>query len=326
MTIQTTSATNPVIRSAGARSLRIAVIGGGVIGKSWTALFLAGGHQVFVYDVAPDAEERVREGIASITPSLAALGYRTASLTDCLRFSSDLAAAVRDADIVQESGPDRLALKRALWRDVERHARPDALLLSSSSGIKATWQAAGMRYPARMLIGHPFNPPHLIPLVEVVPGRRTSAQAVEEAVAFYRSLGKHAVVIRREVPGFVANRLQAALFRESVSLVKSGVVTVAELDDIVTHSIGLRWAIGGPFVSFHVGGGPSGFSGFLRQFATGMQLFWLQFQLTPVFLSRSVRKIILAQIGASFGRTPIPELEAHRDSRQIAALKALSTS
>jgi ketoreductase RED1 len=305
---------------------RIAVVGCGVIGISWAALFLAHGYEVSAYDPAPDAEDRIRKGIAGIAPRLAAMGYRTASMEKRLRIHTDLASAVRGAGIIQESGPERFAFKRRLLQEIEQHAAPDALLLSSSSSITATRQAAGMRVPARMLVGHPFNPPHLVPLVEVVPGRHTSPEAVKAAVAFYRTVGKYPVVLRREIAGFVANRLQGALFRESVSLVKKGVVTVDELDDIVTHSIGLRWATDGPFVSFHLGGGPTGFTGYLKQFAKRMQLLWLQIQLTPVFFNRSVQRTLLDQIAASFGRVPIPELEERRDMDQIAILKTLASS
>jgi len=294
-----------------------------VIGISWTALFLANGCEVSAYDPAPDAAARIRKGIAGIAPRLAAMGYRTASMEKRLRIHADLAQAVREAGIVQENGPERMAFKRMIWREVEKHAAPDALFLSSSSSIKATTQAAGLRNPARMLVGHPFNPPHLIPLVEVAPGRRTSPEAVRAAVEFYRSMGKHPVVLRKEIPGFVANRLQGALLRESVSLVKKGVVTVDELDEIVTHSIGLRWATGGPFVSFHLGGGPAGFQGYLKQFTRALNLLWLLLQVTPVYMTGSVKSMLLGQIAASFGRTPVGELEARRDGDQIAILDAL---
>ena len=172
-----------------------------------------------------------------------------------LRFEPALERAVAQADVVQETGPERLDFKRDLWRRIAAVAPPHSLLLSSSSGIPATEQAAEMDAPGRMLIGHPFNPPHVIPLVEVVPGAQTSPEAVADAVAFYRAIGKVPQVVRKEIGGFVANRLQAAIFRECVSLVSQGVVTVDELDAIVTHSVGLRWAVDGPFASFHLGGG-----------------------------------------------------------------------
>lgn len=326
MTGQSTAAAKPAPFSGTDVNARIAVIGGGVIGASWTALFLANGRQVRLYDTASDAEARIRKSLVEILPRLTALGYPSAISTDRLQFCPDLASAVHDADIVQENGPERVAFKRKLWKEAEEHARPDALFLSSSSGITATIQAAGLRNPSRLLVGHPFNPPHLLPLVEVAPGKRTSPEAVAAAVAFFKSIGKHPVVLRKEVIGFVANRLQAALLRESISLVKSGVVDVEEVDDIVANSIGLRWAVGGPFISSHLGGGPTGMTGYLKQFARGLQLLWLQFQVTPVILSGSVKQKLLDQIASHYGRTPIPELEAQRDVSQIAVIHALQAS
>lgn len=302
--------------------MKITVIGAGVIGVSWTALFLAHGHDVTVFDIDPDAPKRAQAGLEQIQPTLLGLGLNTEDLASRLRFTSDLAEAVANADVVQENGPERRQIKRQLWADVERHVKPTALLLSSSSGTTATEQAKHMQDAGRMLIGHPFNPPHLIPLVEVVPGERTDPEAVEDAMNFYRSLGKTPIQLRKEIPGFVANRLQAAVFKESVALVRAGVVTVPELDEIVVQSIGLRWAITGPFESFHVGGGPTGFRGYLRQFAKGIQLLWLHSATRPVVLTQRLQQSLLDQIDASFGSRPIHDLETHRDRRQVALIAA----
>lgn len=301
----------------------ITVIGAGVIGISWSALFLANGHTVTVYDVADDAPQRVQHGIAQCEPTLRSLGFNTTDMAARLRFCDDLDEAVRDADVVQENGPERGGFKRNLWAQVEKAAKPTALLLSSSSGTTATSQAAGMTNPGRMLIGHPFNPPHLIPLVEVVPGKNTDPSAVDEAMRFYTSLGKTPIRLRKEIPGFAANRLQAALLKESVALVRDGVVTVEELDQIVVSSIGLRWATAGPFQSFHLGGGPTGFRGYLNHFATGVQLLWLHSALRPVFLTAGMKQMLLRQIDDSFGNRPIHDLEAERDEKQLAVLKGV---
>jgi ketoreductase RED1 len=174
-----------------------------------------------------------------------------------------------------------------------------------------------------MLIGHPFNPPHIIPLVEVVPGPRTSPEAVKDAVAFYAALGKTPQVVRKEIGGFVANRLQAAIFRECVSLVAQGVVTVDELDSIVTHSVGLRWAVGGPFASFYLGGGDDGMRGFVRQFGPGMEARWRSME-APVTFDESTSKTLFEQSDAAFGGHTRAALETERDARQIAILQALA--
>ncbi len=304
----------------------VTVIGGGLIGASWAALFLAHGHEVCVHDVAPSVSASVRAELRRIQPHMALLGLPLDPETPSLWFEADLAKAVREASIVQECGPERLAFKQTLWAAVETHCQPEALLLSSSSGITASMQARKMQTPQRMLIGHPFNPPHLIPLVEVVPGRRTSAQSVTRAREFYAALGKRVVVLRKEIPGFVANRIQAAVIRESVSLVRQGVVSVEDLDIAVQSSLGLRWATGGPFVSAHLGGGAGGIKGFFKQFAGGLQLLWLHMRLRPVLLTGQTQAALVAGVEQSYGRRSIDELASRRDRQQIALLQALQSS
>ncbi|MEL0028114.1 MAG: 3-hydroxyacyl-CoA dehydrogenase NAD-binding domain-containing protein, partial [Perlucidibaca sp.] len=303
---------------------QVAVIGTGTIGTSWVALFLAHGLTVTVSDIAADAEVRLFGDLERMMPSLHDLGLSVDDWHGRLRFEKDVAAAVAQADLVQENGPDRIWLKRKLWAQVERHAPKHALFLSSSSGIPPGRQARDMRNPGRLMIGHPFNPPHLIPLVEVLGHKLTRPEDIQRAMQFYRKVGKHPILLRKSVPGFVANRLQAALLREAMLMVKWDVATVDEIDDIVTHSIGLRWAIGGPFVSFHLGGGPSGFTGFLKHFAKGVQLLWLHSRLSSVRFSHNLSAKLLAQINASFGQRPMAELEAERDQRQLALLKAFA--
>ena len=306
--------------------LNITVIGGGLIGASWAALFLAHGHHVCVHDVAPGVEPRMREELRRIQPFMAQLGLPLDPASPALSFNADLAGAVRQADIVQECGPERLAFKQTLWPRVEMHCNPETLLLSSSSGITATMQSTKMKSPQRMLIGHPFNPPHLIPLVEVVPGRKTSAEAVLRTRAFYDSLGKKTVVLRKEIPGFVANRIQAAVIRESVSLVRQGVVSVDDLDIAVQSSLGLRWASGGPFLSAHLGGGAGGIQAFLKQFAGGLQLLWLHMRLRPVLLTGGTQKALVDGVKNTYGDRSIEQLASKRDQQQIALLQALQQS
>jgi ketoreductase RED1 len=306
------------------QTIHVTVIGGGLIGASWVALFLAHGHRVCVHDVAPDVGARVRAELARIQPFMAQLGLPLNPDSPVLTFDADLGRAVRHADVVQECGPERLAFKQSLWAQVEVHAKPDALLLSSSSGITASMQASKMTTPQRMLVGHPFNPPHLIPLVEVVPGRRTSPEAVQRARNFYVALGKQAVVLNKEIPGFVANRIQAAVIRESVSLVRQGVVSAADLDVAVRSSLGLRWATGGPFLSAHLGGGAAGIQGFWRQFAGGLQLLWLHMRLRPVWLTRGAQAALADEVLREHGGRSIDELASQRDTQQIAVLRTLA--
>src|SRR5215475_13214152 len=305
------------------RYSKVAVVGAGVIGASWTAVFLAHGLTVVVNDPRDDVEAVVEGYIRKASPTLTALNLPTQNLTRKLHFESSLDRAVEGVDVVQENGPERVEFKQDLWARIEPHVPAHALLLSSSSARTASEQSQKMKNAKRLLIGHPFNPPHLIPLVEVVPGDQTEPGAVEDAVAFYQALGKVPRVLRKEIQGFVANRLQRAIFRECCHLVLEGVVTVDELDDIVTSSIGLRWAADGPFRSFHLGGGPGGFAAFFKQFAPGMEAAWKS--QAAVTLDAKSQKTIIDQAQASFAATPPEQLEAERDAKQRAILNALAS-
>ena len=305
------------------RYSKVAVIGAGVIGASWTAVFLAHGLTVVVNDPRDDVEAVVNDYIRKASPTLKALGLPTQDLTRKLRFEADLDRAVAGADLrsgersgtggiqARLMGPHRAARSRHT-RCCSRPVRQRPL---PNNPLK-------MKNPGRLLIGHPFNPPHLIPLVEIVPGEQTEPSAVADAVAFYKAIGKVPRVLRKEIQGFVANRLQRAIFRECCHLVLEGVVTVDELDDIVTSSIGLRWAADGPFRSFHLGGGPGGFVSFFRQFAPGMEAAWKS--QAAVTLDEKSQKTIIDQAQASFAATPPEQLEGERDAKQLAILKALA--
>lgn len=305
---------------------KITIIGAGLIGSSWVGLFLANGCKVTVFDAAADFEAKCLQYINEIKPTLTQLGYETLNLESGLEFAEDLIAAIDGANIIMESGPEDLGFKRKLWQEVELHCHSKALLLSSSSGMKASWQALGMKkMSSRLLIAHPFNPPHLMPLVEVVPGKHTAADAIAEAMELFKALGKHPVQIRKETPAFVANRLQAALMREAVALVNAGVVTPAELDEIVENSLGLRWAAQGPFKSSHLAGGEAGIQGYFSKFAKKLSLLWLQFQLKPVFLGNKLQNKIRQHLESTHKLSTLDTLVKQRDERQIEILKSISS-
>lgn len=300
---------------------KVTVIGAGAIGLSWTALFLANGLKVTINNPGTDVEETSLKRLKEIIPTLSALGYDVTGITDNLFFESDLGKAVKDADVIQENGPENVAFKQDLFARIEANSKPTALILSSSSGIPASVLTEKMKDASRVLIGHPFNPPHLIPLVEIVPGKRTSKEAIAEAVQFYKAIGKSPIVIEKEIPGFVANRLQSALFRESIYLVSQGVVDMESLDQIVSSSIGLRWAAAGPFKTFTLGGGPGGFPHFLKQFAPPMENGWKNLG-NPHF-DQSTTDLLLDQSNNSYGKIPYNELAKERDQQQLAVLNAL---
>jgi ketoreductase RED1 len=308
--------------NAQSRYREAAVVGGGVIGVSWTALFLARGLGVTVVDPLADIAGRVRAGLREIAPTLAQLGLPVHDLTDdtgALKFNADVAAGVASADVVQENGPERQDVKQQLWATIERGAPAHALFASSSSSIPASVMSKAMREPGRLVVGHPFNPPHLVPLVEVVPSSTTHAAAVKDVVAFYRAMGKQPQVLRREIPGFVANRLQAALFREAVYLVSQGVVTEQELDAVVTTSIGMRWAVAGPFQTFHLGGGPGGLPDFLAHLGPALAAMWPH--LGNPTLDASLIEQLTEQARHFDGS--VATLASRRDDAQIRLMRAL---
>ena len=270
----------------------VAVVATGVIGAGWTALFLAHGMDVVATDPAPDAEDRLREAVAAAWPVLEGVGLAAGASPDRLAFTSDVREAVSDADFVQENGPEREDLKRELFQTLDAHTPPPAVIASSSSYMPPSLiQKACPRHPSRVLVGHPFNPPHLIPLVEVVGGDQTAYSAVEQAMAFYRSVGKRPILVRRELPGHIANRLQAALWREAYSLVERGAASVADIDTAIAHGPGLRWALLGPFLNQHLSGGAGGIAHILEHLHPPTEKIWETLgtpRMTPELASRIV--------------------------------------
>jgi carnitine 3-dehydrogenase len=297
---------------------RVAVVGTGVIGASWAALFLARGLDVVATDPAPGAEERLRADVAA---HWAVLDPVAGASPERLVFTADPAEAVTEADFVQENGPEREDVKHVLYAVLDAAARPEVVLASSSSGMLPSVIARGCPlHPERVVIGHPFNPPHLIPLVEVVPGEKTSEDAVERAMAFYSALGKRPIRLRQEVPGHIANRLQAALWQEAYSLVERGVATVADIDTAISHGPGLRWAILGPFVNKHLSGGPGGLAHDLEHLGPPTEKWWRdlgQVTHTPELIAK-----LVAGVNDELAGIDPAELVARRDAVLTALLAA----
>jgi 3-hydroxyacyl-CoA dehydrogenase len=304
------------VTAAGVR--RVTVVGTGVIGASWAAHFLAHGLDVVATDPAPGAEERLRADVAAIWPTLAPVA--DASL-ERLSFSADAGEAAARADFVQENGPEREQVKHDLYRVLDEAARPEVVLASSSSGLLPSAIARGCPWhPERVVIGHPFNPPHLIPLVEVVPGEKTAEATVERALAFYTAVGKKPIRLRQELPGHVANRLQAALWQEAYSLVDRGVATVADIDTAIAHGPGLRWAVLGPFLNQHLSGGPGGIAHILEHLGPPTEAWWRDLgrvTLTPELVAK-----LVAGVNDELAGVDPAELVARRDAVLNALLAA----
>ena len=291
---------------------RVAVVGTGTIGMSWAALFLARGLAVSAWDPAPDAEARLRCFIDEVWPVLARLGsVAPAPPLASLTFHAHPEAAVAGVGFVQESAPEREAVKQELLARVDAVLPPEIVIASSSSGLLISRLQSGCRHPERVVLGHPFNPPHLIPLVEVVGGALTAPGAIEQAMTFYAGIGKRPIHLRREVAGHVANRLQAALWREAVHLVATGVASVADVDTAISDGPGLRWALMGPHLTFHLAGGAGGIAHFLEQLGPPLESWWDD--LGAPALTPEVRAALVRGIAAQTGGRDIAALAAERD-------------
>jgi ketoreductase RED1 len=298
----------------------VAVVGAGTIGLSWAVLFAAHGMTVRVTDPRPDVGPQVQEAGRHLARTQPGVAGDVEALLGRIDVVEDLEDAVRGADVVQENAPERLPLKQELFARIEAVVPERTLIASSTSALMPSDLAREMRTPERLVVGHPFNPPEVLPLVEVVPGERTADWAVQAAVELYRGIGKHPVVLHKEINGFVANRLQSTLFRECVWLVGQGVVSAAELDEIVTQSIGVRWATAGPFESFHLGGGPGGMRHFLEHLGPGMARRWKVVEQPE--LDEATVELISGQVEERFAGRSYEDLTDSRDRQQLAVLEA----
>jgi 3-hydroxyacyl-CoA dehydrogenase len=299
---------------------RVVIIGTGVIGASWASLFLAKGLDVIATDIAPDAETSLRRFVKEAWPALERLGLAAGASQSRLTFTPDLPAALRGADFVQENGPERIDFKKKLYRQLDELLPADVIIASSSSGLTMSEIQSDCRsHPERCVIGHPFNPPHLVPLVEIVGGAKTSEATIERATEFYTRLGKQAVRVRKEVPGHVANRLQSALAREVYYLVAEDIISVADVDKALSWGPGLRWGIMGQVLLNHLGGGQGGIEHFFEQFTKPMTAWWKV--LGSPELTAEVRQKLIDGLHAEVGARTVPELEAQRDEILLGLLE-----
>lgn len=299
-----------------------AALGTGVIGAGWIARALARGLTVRAWDPAPGAEAALRIRLANAWPALEAQGLAPAASLDRLSFHTDLDAAVASADVIQESAPERLELKRELHAQVSRAARPDALICSSTSGLLPSDFYAEALHPERCLVGHPFNPVYLLPLVEVVGGSQTSAANLKRAEAFYRELGMRPLRVRKEVPGFIADRLLEALWREALHLVNDGVATTGEIDDAIRYGAGLRWSFMGTFLTYTLAGGPAGMRHFMQQFGPALKLPWTYLEAPE--LTDGLIDAVVEGTQAQQGDLELAALERYRDDCLLAVQAAIA--
>jgi 3-hydroxyacyl-CoA dehydrogenase len=300
----------------------VTVIGSGSIGASWAALFLAQGLKVTAFDINPTAEATLRKLVTNALPVLESLGLckNPNASSEEITFTTDLAKALKNADFVQENGPERLDLKQQLFNNMAALVRPDTIMATSSSGLTCTSIQSGMdahSHPERVVVGHPFNPPHLIPLVEVVAGEQTSPGTIESTMAFYTAIGKKAVHVKKEVVGHIANRLQAALMREMLHMVQDDICSISDIDDAMAYGPGLRWGIMGPNTLFHLAGGEQGAQHMADHLLGPLTTWWSQKD--PVLDDDLRKKWVDGTMEAIAGRN-FDDLVTQRDSELVKLL------
>ncbi len=293
---------------------RFAIVGAGMIGASWAALAAAHGLEVAAYDPEPAAGERFFAAVERARAQLVTLGLTG---TGAVSFSDNLPEVLAEAGFVQENGPENEAVKRALLSRIDALAPADAIIASSTSALVRSAIVADCATPGRVIVAHPFNPPHLVPLVEIV---GADDGVVARAAAFYRGLGRRPVVLNREMPGHIANRLASALYREAVHLVEQGVASVADIDAALCHGPGLRWALMGPHMTYHLGGGEGGIAGYLALLGPSQVRRWQA--LGQPSLDAEVQRRIVAGVAEEAAGRSIAELEARRDEGLLALLRA----
>jgi carnitine 3-dehydrogenase len=300
----------------------IGIVGTGVIGAGWVARCLAHGLDVVAWDPAPNAEALLRAKIENAWPALVRVGLAPGADPSRLRFVPELEEAVRGADFIQESAPEVEDLKRTLLARVDAAARPHVIIGSSSSGLLPTRFAADCTHPGRVLVGHPFNPVYLLPLVEVVAGAATDAASVDLAMALYRRIGMRPLRVRTEIPGYVADRLLEALWREILHMVADGVATTAELDDAIRFGPGLRWSFMGTCQIYHLAGGEAGMRHMLEQFGPALKLPWTKL-VAPELTNELIDRMVEGTLEQAGGRS-ISDLERYRDDALISVMEALA--
>ncbi|MGC0386010.1 3-hydroxyacyl-CoA dehydrogenase NAD-binding domain-containing protein [Streptomyces sp. SAI-129] len=299
---------------------RVACVGAGVIGGGWVAHFLARGYDVTAWDPAPDASRKLRRLVDAAWPTLTLLGLADGASTDRLTVADTLEEAVADADFVQESAPEKLDLKRDLLARLDAATPPGVVIASSTSGYPMTDMQTAAADPSRLVVGHPFNPPYLIPLVEVVGGERTDPAAVAWAARFYEVAGKSVITMDNEVPGFIANRLQEALWREALHMVANGEATVRDIDLSITEGPGLRWAVMGPMLTFALAGGEGGMAHMLDHFGPSLKSPWTR--LAAPELDRELYDAVVAGCDEAADGRSLADLVAERDRGVVEVLRA----
>lgn len=299
----------------------ITVVGTGVIGNGWIARFLANGYDVIATDPAEHAENSMRKAIDKAWPALEQQGLAEGASKSRLTFEPNLAKAVSQADLIQENAPEREDLKRKILSEIDRYAKPEAIIASSTSGLKPSTLQQDCAHPERVIVAHPFNPVYLIPLVEIVGGEHTSREVINLADEFYHSIRMKPLVISTEIEGHIADRLMEAIWREALHLVNDGVATTEEIDAAICYGPGLRWALMGPFMTLHLAGGEQGMRHMLEQFGPALKLPWTK--LIAPELTEELRNTVINGCEQQTVGSKITEIEKRRDQFLIELMQLL---
>jgi 3-hydroxyacyl-CoA dehydrogenase len=298
---------------------RVAVVGTGVIGASWAAQYLARGFDVVATNPNPNAEANLRKYVDEAWDQLNIIGLSPGAARDRLTFTTNMKEALSKADLVQENGPERPDFKIKLFADMDDATQADSLIASSSSGITPSIMQSKCKHPERVLIGHPFNPPHIIPLVEVVGGTKTSPDAIDQAMAFYSSIGKKPIRLRKEIPGHVANRLQTALYKEILYLIEQDVLGIEDADTAVSWGPGLRWGVMGPNLLWHIGGGEGGIHHFMETLMDPMTI--LMKDLGNPEVTTELKQIIIEGVVREAGNRSVEQLAQEENEILLGLLR-----
>jgi carnitine 3-dehydrogenase len=299
-----------------------AALGVGVIGSGWVSRALAHGLDVIAWDPAPGAEEQLRKNVANAWPALERVGLAPGASKERLRFVGTVEECVAEADFIQESAPEREDLKLSLHESVSKAAKPHAIIASSTSGLLPTDFYARAKDPSRCIVGHPFNPVYLLPLVEVLGGEQTSEDTLKAASTFYESIGMRPLRVRKEVPGFIADRLLEALWREALHLVNEGVATTGEIDDAIRFGAGIRWSFMGTFLTYTLAGGEAGMRHFMQQFGPALELPWTRL-VAPTLTDELIDRVVEGTTGQQ-GSHSIKQLERYRDDCITSVMTAIA--
>lgn len=302
---------------------RIGLVGTGSVGSGWAAIYIARGHDVIACDPSSDAENRLRAFIADTWDALQRIGFATAERVpaDKLSFAANAGAVAAASDFVQENAPENLALKQKVYAEIEEAVPPSLVIGSSTGGIPPTQLQAKMRHPERLIVCHPFNPPHLIPLIEIIGGEKTAPEVVDWALRFFTALGKKPIRVDKEVTAFLTNRLQFALLREAVHCVAEGIASPQAVEDAMRYGLGPRWAVMGALTTFTLAGGEGGMPHVLK-IAPELQK-WMDACGTPQLTDPEVQKKLIAAAESITKGRPLPDLIAWRNERLVDLLRAV---